>query len=92
MGFGDSHRCLFRVMQLPRLLLWTGRCSVSVYVWVRRRVSGKEGGARTDASPFLAAIMEPIMSGTDVPTASTRTPITMALTPKIHAAPVASAT
>lgn len=53
---------------------------------------GRKGGAPTDASPFLAAIMEPIMSGTDVPTASTRTPITMALTPKIHAAPVASAT
>ena len=48
--------------------------------------------ALTEASPFLAAIMEPIMSGTDVPTANTSTPITIALTPRMQAAPVASAT
>lgn len=52
----------------------------------------RKKGALTDASPFLAAIMEPIMSGTDVPTASTSTPITMALTPTMQATPVASAT
>lgn len=36
--------------------------------------------------------MDPIMSGTDVPTASTSTPITIALTFRMQAAPVASAT
>lgn len=53
---------------------------------------GRGRGVLTDASPFLAAIMEPIMSGTDVPTASTRVPITIGVTPKMHAAPVASST
>lgn len=59
-----------------------------------RGVQGIAGhsGILTDASPFLAAIMDPIMSGTDVPTASTNTPITIALTPRMQAAPVASAT
>lgn len=58
----------------------------------RTRWSGGGGRSLTDASPFLAAIIEPIMSGTDVPTASTRVPITIGVTPKMHAAPVASST
>lgn len=58
----------------------------------KRQARGATGGTLTDASPFLAAIMEPIMSGTDVPTASTSTPITIALTPRMQAAPVANST
>lgn len=55
-------------------------------------LAGAAGVTLTDASPFLAAIIEPIMSGTDVPTARTSTPITIALTPRMQAAPVANST